>query len=67
MVVIYYTNKLLSCLTNCFKLTKALYIGIIVLNFVDFISVILVTTVVPFITVILAIQFIPVILVIPVI
>ena len=61
LVVIYYTTKLLYCLTHCCKLTKALYICIIVSN---------VTTVIPFITVIpviLAIQFIPVILVIPVI
>ena len=61
LVVIYYTTKLLYCLTHCCKLTKALCICIIVSN---------VTTVIPFITVIpviLAIQFIPVILVIPVI
>ena len=61
LVVIYYTTKLLHCLTHYCKLTKALYICIIVSN---------VTTVIPFITVIpviLAIQFIPVILVIPVI
>ena len=71
LVVIYYTSKLLSCLTNYFKLAKAgLHICIIVPNFIYCIPVILVTTVILFVTVIpviLAIQFIPVILVIPVI
>ena len=73
MVVIYYTSKLLSCLTNYFKLAKALHICIIVPNFIYCIPVILVTTVILFVTVIpvipviLAIQFIPVILLIPVI
>ena len=57
----YYTNKLLSCLTNCFTLTKALYICIIVPYFIYCISVI------PLISVTLVTPAVPVITVIPVI
>ena len=51
LVVIYYTNKLLSCLKNSFTLTKAPYICIIVPYFSYYISFI---TVIP---VILTSQF----------